>query len=40
MIAAANRERARFFYGLDGQASARLKATVERLLEEGGHENG
>jgi hypothetical protein len=40
MVAAANRERARLFFGLDGRASARLKATVERLLEEGGHENG
>jgi hypothetical protein len=40
MIAAADRERARFFHGLDGMASARLKATVERLLGEGGHENG
>jgi hypothetical protein len=40
MKAAADRERARFFFGLDGRASERLKATVERLLEEGGHENG
>ena len=39
MRAAADRDRAYYFYGLDGQASRRLKETIERLLEEGGHDN-
>ena len=29
-----------FFVGLDGQASHRIKAIIERLLAEGGHANG
>lgn len=31
--------RQRYFYGLDGQASKRMIGIIERLLEEGGHEN-
>jgi CDP-glycerol glycerophosphotransferase (TagB/SpsB family) len=40
MRTAAARDRARLFHKLDGRASERLKATVEALLAEGGHENG
>ena len=39
MTAAAARERDYYFWGLDGRASQRLKDTVERLLQEGGHQN-
>jgi hypothetical protein len=39
MRAAAARERAHLFYGLDGRASERFKAGIEALLREGGHEN-
>lgn len=39
MRAAADRERDRLFYRLDGRASERFKARVEELLREGGHEN-
>ena len=39
MVAAARREREFLFFGLDGQASRRMKETIERLLAEGGHEN-
>jgi hypothetical protein len=28
------------FHQLDGRASERLKATIEALLQEGGHEHG
>lgn len=34
---AAKHYRDHFFFGLDGRASLRVKATVERLLAEGGH---
>jgi hypothetical protein len=40
MRAAAARERAHLFYQLDGRASERLKARIEALLQEGGHQNG
>jgi hypothetical protein len=40
MRAAADRERAHLFHLLDGRASERLKATIEALLAEGGHQNG
>jgi CDP-glycerol glycerophosphotransferase (TagB/SpsB family) len=33
----ARRYRDYFFFGLDGQASRRVKTTIERLLAEGGH---
>lgn len=33
----ARQYREHFFYGLDGKASLRVKATIERLLDEGGH---
>jgi hypothetical protein len=33
----ARRYRDYYFFGLDGQASWRVKATIERLLTEGGH---
>lgn len=39
MVAKADRYRSYFFHQLDGHASARLKATVERLLAEGTHAN-
>jgi hypothetical protein len=39
MRASANRERDHLFYRLDGQAAARMKARIEELLAEGGHEN-
>ena len=39
MRAAQDRERDYLFYQLDGHASARMKSTIEALLEEGGHEN-
>lgn len=35
----AQQYRAYYFCGLDGQASARTKATIERLMTEGGHMN-
>jgi hypothetical protein len=40
MRAAAARDRAMLFHQLDGRASERLKATIEALLQEGGHEHG
>ncbi len=39
MKAAADRDRAHLFHGLDGKASERFKAKVEELHREGGHEN-
>jgi len=33
----ARRYRDYYFFGLDGRASWRVKATIERLLAEGGH---
>jgi hypothetical protein len=39
MRAAQDLERDHLFYKLDGQASARMKSTIEALLAEGGHEN-
>ncbi len=39
MRAAADEQRGYYFHRLDGGASRRLKAAVERLLAEGGHEN-
>jgi hypothetical protein len=39
MRASADHERGHLFYRLDGQASARMKARIEELLAEGGHEN-
>jgi hypothetical protein len=39
MRAAADRDRAHLFHGLDGRASERFKAKVEALHREGGHEN-
>jgi hypothetical protein len=39
MRAAQDREREHLFYKLDGHASERMKASIEALLEEGGHEN-
>jgi CDP-glycerol:poly(glycerophosphate) glycerophosphotransferase len=39
MRTAQTREREHRFYGLDGRAGERLKAKVEQLLAEGGHEN-
>jgi hypothetical protein len=39
MRAAQDREREHLFSGLDGHASARMKASIEALLAEGGHEN-
>jgi hypothetical protein len=34
-----DRERDHLFYKLDGHASERMKASIEELLEGGGHEN-
>lgn len=39
MRAAQDRERDHLFDRLDGQAAARMKASIEQLLAEGGHEN-
>ncbi len=39
MRSAQDRERDHLFYRLDGQAAARMKASIEALLAEGGHEN-
>jgi len=39
MRESADREREHLFYQLDGQAAARMKARIEELLAEGGHEN-
>jgi hypothetical protein len=39
MRAAQDREREHLFFGLDGHASERMKASIETLLAEGGHEN-
>ena len=39
MRAAQDREREHLFFGLDGHASVRMKASIETLLAEGGHEN-
>ena len=39
MRAAQDRERDHLFYRLDGQAAARMKASIEQLLADGGHEN-
>jgi len=39
MRAAQDRERDHLFYRLDGHAAERMKASIEALLEEGGHEN-
>jgi CDP-Glycerol:Poly(glycerophosphate) glycerophosphotransferase len=39
MRESADRERDHLFYRLDGQAGSRMKARIEELLAEGGHEN-
>jgi hypothetical protein len=39
MRESADRERDHLFYQLDGLAAARMKARIEELLAEGGHEN-
>ena len=39
MRAQQDQEREHLFHRLDGQASERMKASIEALLEEGGHEN-
>lgn len=39
MIEAQNKYRDEFFYKLDGKASERMIEVIEKLLEEGGHEN-
>jgi hypothetical protein len=39
MREAADKQRAYYFYGLDGRASQRLKDKIEELLADGGHEN-